>query len=678
MGFYRWEIPESDKQSASALAEECDVAPFLALLAFGRGYNDPFSLEEFLSRESVELDPYAFPDMEQAVERVGEAVGQGEKIVIYGDYDCDGVTATALLYSFLKSMDANVTYYIPSRKEGYGMNLERIEKLAAEGTNLIITVDNGISALEEIDVANRLGVDVIVTDHHLPKEQLPDAVAVVNPHREDCFMEFKDFAGVGVAFALAVAVAGTSPEAMLRLYADLVALGTVADVMPLKAENRSIVYWGVRKINRNPSIGIKALLAAAGAKFGEITAGTLGFIAAPRINAAGRMGDATRAVRLLTQENYAAAMEIAAVLDDENKNRQKAEQEIAELAIAEVEKKHLDRNRVIVVTGEGWHEGVLGIAAARIAELFSRPTILLSRENADSPYHGSARTVGDFSIFDALQGCHDLLLKYGGHEKAAGLTVESHRLEAFCEQINNVACLQPVAVPSLRLDCKLNPAALSIDLVHTLQPLEPYGVGNPKPLFGLFDMKLTQVTSIGNGRHIRLIAVKNNVTVAMIMFGISKNDFPFETGALLDFAVSLESNIYQGNEQLSIFVKDVRPAGRSDDAMMEQINLYDAYVGGRLSADLAERLCFDRQALAPVYCKLRDGADTFWKLKTAVPDISVATLFVMVEVMEELGLIKTEGFGKQQKIILLQSGKVDLKESNILAKLKETIGEEHE
>lgn len=676
MGFRRWDFPEMDKQSAAALAEECEIAPFLALLAYGRGYQDPFMLEEYLSRDTVELDPYAFPDMEQAVERIGAAVQQGERIVIYGDYDCDGVTATALLYSFLKTLDANVSYYIPTRKEGYGMNVDAVERLAADGTKLIITVDNGISALEEIAAANRLGMEVVVTDHHLPKEQLPEAVAVVDPHRIDSGMEFKDFAGVGVAFALAVAVAGSSAEAMLRLYSDLVALGTVADVMPLTHENRGMVYWGLRKINRNPSTGVKALFAAAGAKFGEITAGTLGFTAAPRINAAGRLGDATRAVRLLTEESYAAAMEIAATLDDENKRRQKLEQEIADAVTAEIMAKQLHRNRVIVVAGEGWHEGVLGIAAARVAERFSRPTVLLSRETAAEPYHGSARTVGEFSIFRAISGCHDLLIKYGGHDKAAGLTVAADRLEDFCRKLNAVALEQPIAVPVLHLDCKLNPAALSSDLVYTFQPMEPFGLGNPKPLFGLFDMKLTQITSIGNGRHIRLIAVKNQVTVGMVMFGMSKSDFPFHEGDLLDFAVALELGEYQGNKQLSVLVKDLRPAGRSDADMLEQIELYDAYVGERLSTEQAGALWFDRQALAPIYRALCNGATTFWKLRTALPEQPVALLAVMVEVMEELGLIRTAGAGASQQITVLESGKVDLEQSMILMKLKEMIGDE--
>lgn len=671
MGFKRWEFSDINKQIAGELAEECNIEPFLALMAYGRGYNDPFLLEEFISRDIPDIDPFAFPDMEIAANRVNDAISSGEKIVIYGDYDCDGVTSTALLYLFLKEMDANVSYYIPSRLgEGYGMNCDVIEDLASSGVKLIITVDNGISAIDEIALANKLGIDTVITDHHLPKEKLPEAIAVVDPHRADCFMEFKDFAGVGVAFALTLAVSGTSPEVLLRRYADLVALGTVADVMPLKAENRSLVWLGLRKINNAPITGIKALLAASGAKFGDITAGTLAFTAAPRINAAGRLGDASRAVELLVSDNYAAAMEIAAELDDENANRQKIEQQIADAATQYVLDNKLYNNRVIVVVGEGWHEGVLGIAAARIADKFDRPTILLSRENENEPYKGSARTVGDFSIFEAINACGDCLLKFGGHSKAAGLTVAAENLEEFNRRINEFADDGDLPIPVLNIDLKLNPAAINTDLVYALSPLEPYGTDNPKPIFGLLGMTLESVSSIGNGKHIRLIAVKNNTTVAMVMFGVSKSDFPYKEGDLLDFAVTLDIKEYQGQDQLSVFVKDVRKSGRADDEVISQMLLYESFIKNRLDAEDADLLCFGRNELIPVYRAVKNGADTLLKLKNSVTEIIDAKISVMVDVMEELGLISVSGAGDAKHIILLESAKVDLESSDIINHLK--------
>lgn len=672
MGFKKWEIAQINKEVSGRLAEECNIEPFLALMAYARGYRDPFELDEFLSRDVPDLDPYALPDMDIAAKRVVDAIQNNEKILIYGDYDCDGVTSTALLYLFLKEMNANVSYYIPSRmEEGYGMNCESIKKIAEDGVGLIITVDNGITANNEIDFANSLGIDTVVTDHHLPKDELPNAVAVVDPHRSDCSMDFKDFAGVGVAFALTIAVSGASPETMLYKYSDLVTLGTVADVMPLKYENRSIVWHGLRKINYRASTGIKALLGAAGAKFGEITAGTLAFTAAPRINAAGRMGDATRAVEMLIADNFAKATEIAVELDDENAARQKVEQEISKAAFDIIVKNKLYNDRVIVVAADGWHEGVLGIAAAKIAEIFSKPTILLSRSDSASPFKGSARTVGDFKIFDAIDSAGEYLVKFGGHDKAAGLTVNSEMLSDFRKKINEYAYTQEFPVPVINIDCRLNPAFVVPDLVNTLKPLEPYGTENVKPIFGLFGMRLKNIVSIGNGKHIRLIAEKNNTTVAMVMFGMKKENFPFNEGEILDFAVSLELKEYQGQEQLSVFIKDVRPSGTNDDEVISQLLLYESYVNDNLDNEDAKLLCFDRNELAVVYKTIKNGVNSLTKLKFSLKELLEAKIYVMVDVMEELGLISTEFVGDEKQIILLESGKVDLDNSKILNKLKD-------
>ena len=671
MGFKRWKISEINKQIAGNLAEECNIEPFLALIAYSRGYTDPFLMDEFLSRDVPDFDPYVFPDMEVAVKRVNDAVQNGEKILIYGDYDCDGVTSTALLYLFLKSMNADVSYYIPSRSnEGYGMNSGAIENLFKQGINLIITVDNGISSIDEIDYANKLGIDTIVTDHHLPKSELPDAIAIVDPHREDCQMEFKEFAGVGVAFALALAVSGSSPSAMLSRYSDLLALGTVADVMPLKSENRRFVWYGLRKINRECSKGLKALLGVGGAKFGEITAGTLAFSAAPRINAAGRLGDASRAVELLISDNYAAATEIAVELDDENIKRQKIEQEITLAACDTIYDKKIYNNRVMVVASEGWHEGVLGIAAARISEKFSRPTILLSRNSEDEPYKGSARTVGEFKIFDAIDSASELLIKFGGHDKAAGLTIDSQNISEFSLKINQYADELDLPLPTVNIDCKLNPAAIVPDLIYALSPLEPYGTENAKPIFGLFGMTLKSVTAIGGGKHIRLIATKNNTTVAMVMFGTKKEEFVYNEGDILDFAVSLELKEYQGQEQISVFVKDVRLNNISEDEKISQLLLYEGYIKDKLDREDASLLCFDRQELAIVYRAIKNGADTMAKLKYVVDELLEAKIFVMVDVMEELGLVSTSGAFDERTITLLSSGKVELENSKILNNLK--------
>ena len=672
MGFKKWEIAQNNKEIAEKLAEECNIEPFLALMAYCRGYTDEFSLDEFLSRDVPDIDPFVFPDMEIGAQRVIKAIQAEEKILIYGDYDCDGVTSTALLYLFLNDMGANVSYYIPSRaSEGYGMNSDSIKKIAQNGVKLIITVDNGIKANEEIELANSLGVDTVVTDHHLPGEELPKAVAVIDPHRNDSVMDFKDFAGVGVAFALTLAISGSSPESMLYKYSDLVALGTVADVMPLKHENRNIVWHGLRKINYRALTGLKALLGVAGAKFGEITAGTLAFTAAPRINAAGRMGDASRAVEMLIEKNHAKATEIAVQLDDENLARQKIEQEIYKSACDIIIENKLYDDRVIVVAGEGWHEGVLGIAAAKIAETFSKPTILLSRIGKDFPYKGSARTVGNFKIYDAIKSASEFLVKFGGHDKAAGLTLDADKLPSFCEKINEFADTLDLPISVINIDCRLNPVAVVPDLVYTLKPLEPYGTENAKPIFGLFGMKLKNIVSIGNGKHIRIIAEKNNTTIAMVMFGMRKEDFPFGENEILDFAVSIDIKEFQGQDQLSVFVKDVRPSGVNDDEVISQLLLYESFLKNRLDPEDAAILNFDRNELAIAYKSIKNGANTLTKLKYTAKELLEAKVYVMVDVMEELGLISTKYILNEKHIFLEDCGKVVLENSKILAGLKE-------
>ncbi len=663
MAYKKWIFSEVDKEKAKILAEECNIEPFLALLLYSRGYTDPFDLDIFLSKDMPDFEPFSFLDMEIATERINLAVEKQEKILIYGDYDCDGVTSTALMYKFLKSSGAVVDYYIPSRHdEGYGMSLSRIERLAEEGVNLIITVDNGINSLEEIRRAKQLGMDIIVTDHHIQSGELPDAIAVINPHRTDSTLDFKDFAGVGVAFMLIMAVSGLSPNILLNKYSDLVALGTVADVMPLKGENRSLVWFGINKINRNPSTGIKALFAAAGAKFGEINAGTVAFTAAPRVNAAGRLGDAKRAVELLISDDYATSFEIAANLDDENRNRQTVEQNIVFEAEKKVFENKLYNNRVMVVAGEDWHEGVLGIAAARLAEKFSKPTILLTLDTETGIAKGSARSVGDFSIYEAISEAGEYLTKFGGHEKAAGLSLEIDNIENFNILINEKAKNQAYPVGDLKIDCRLNPAAITPDLVRTLTPLEPFGTGNPKPVFALMGMKIINAITIGKGKHLRIVAEKQGTTVAMVLFGMNEESFPFKAGDILDFAVTVELKDYQGEERLSVLVKDFRKFGENIDYCGE-MTVYEEFLQGKLTDTTAKKLLFDRKELAPVYRNIREGCNTFLKLRQVAENIPLSKLLVMTDIMEELGLIKTEGYFDEKIITINNTEKVDLENS---------------
>ena len=672
MVFKHWNIPDIDKIAVSQLADECEVEPFVALMAYSRGYTDAFALDMFLSKEIFDIDPFDLPDMEKAAQRINTAIANGEKILIYGDYDCDGITSTALMYKFLLSLEANAEYFIPNRqKDGYGMNIAAVEKAANDGVNLIVTVDNGINCNEEVKKANELGIDVVITDHHLPLGNLPDAVAVVDPHIENAYLEFKDFAGVGVAFLTAMAVSGVSPQKMFNEYGDLVALGTVADVMPLKAENRCFVSTGIKQIMSGKNLGISALIKSAGLVLNNLTAESIAFGISPRINAAGRMGDASRAVELLVTNDENNANEIAAELDAENRRRQEFEKEIALYALNDINENKYYNDRIIVVCGVSWQEGVLGIAAGKLAEYFGKPIILLTAEKDANIAKGSARSVGNFPIFDAICAAGDLLVKYGGHDMAAGLSVEKDKIGEFRKKINEFALELDYPVPEIKIDCKLNPAAIDFDLINVLEPLQPYGTGNPTPVFGLFKMTLNKIIPIGNRKHLRLICEKNGVSIAAVFFKTEPENFPFCEGETVDLAVTLQCGEYQGLPQLNVLVKDVRYSGRNDDDIITELAKYDMFMKGKISIDIAKQLAFERSDMATVYKLIKSGKNSMANLVNACTDLSFSKIGVIIDCMEELGLATCEGFGLYRKIHLSDSGKVELENSKIYSDLKD-------
>ena len=489
MGLKKWQVASFDKELAKELAEECEIDPIVALIASARGYTDPCDLEEFLSDEPCFSDPYEMADIEKAAEIINNSIELGEKIAVYGDYDCDGVTATALLYSYLKSRNANCCYYIPDRfDEGYGMNISAVKKLFNEHTKLIVTVDNGIVCNEEIALAKELNMKVVVTDHHLPSDNLPCADAVVDPHRKDCPSEFKEICGAEVAFRLICVMENKEPEELLPYFADILALAVIADIMPLTLENRSIVKYGVQKLKNSPLTGLSALLNVAGIDISSVNASRIAFGLCPRINAAGRMGKADRAVELLITDNMMTALSIANEIDSENSLRQQIEKKIFEQAVGIIESQKLMYDRVIVAAGENWHHGVVGIVAARITEKYGCPAVLISIDGDLAC--GSGRSIDGFSLYNAIDSCRDLMIKFGGHELAAGITLKPQDIEEFRNRINDYAAGLSFVPPVLKLDCKLNPSALSLDLAFSLEQLEPFGAGNKSPLFGVYGVTL--------------------------------------------------------------------------------------------------------------------------------------------------------------------------------------------
>lgn len=643
MGMKKWQIAGFNKMLAKELAVECDIDPIVALIASARGYTDPASLEEFLSDEPCFDDPRNLVDIEKAADIINSYIEDGSRIAVYGDYDCDGITSTVLMFSYLKSRGADCVYYIPDRfDEGYGMNTGAVEKLAGEGIKLLITVDNGIACHNEIKRAKELGMSVVVTDHHLPKETLPQADAVVDPHRVDCRSEFKEICGAEVAFKLICVLEEREPEELLPYYSDLLSVALTADVMPLIYENRAIVKYGIEKLKRSPLTGFSALMSVAAIQRENISAGRIAFGIAPRINAAGRMGSAARAVELLLSDNMLNALGIANEIDDDNSERQRIEKEIFAEASAEIEKKGYFYDRVIVVDGEGWHNGVLGIVASRITERYGCPSIVISR-NGDAA-SGSGRSIEGFSLYDAINAASDTLSKFGGHELAAGISLSSDKIPAFREKINEYASGCDFVPPVLKLDCKLNPSGLTVELAEALKELEPFGQGNPSPLFGVYGVELVRINPIGGGKHLRLIFSKGDNSFQALLFGVTAEQFCFECGDLLDLAVTVSSDIYNGEMRLSVQVKALRMNGTDDVRLFGEISCFNDYMAGR-QVD-AEQLLPSREETGSVYRLIASKPVTGERIKyLTLNTVGYAKCEISLMVLSELGLIQKDGAG---------------------------------
>lgn len=633
----KWSVSSFDKALAKELSVECEVDPIVALIASARGYTDPMDLEQFISDEPVFSDPRETADIIKAADIVNAVIEDGGKIAVYGDYDCDGVTATALMYSYLKTRNVDCLYYIPDRfSEGYGMNCDAVKSLSEKGVKLIITVDNGIKSFEEIALANSLGITVVVTDHHLPDETLPDAAAIVNPHRFDCSSTFKEICGAEVAFRLICIMENREPEELIPYFADILALAVLGDIMPLTLENRTIVKYGVEKLKTSPITGLSALLNVAGIEQNSVNSTKISFGLVPRINAAGRMGKADRAVELLVTDNIMTALNIANEIDNENALRQQTEKKIFAEAIEIIENNGFKYDRVIVVCGENWHHGVVGIVASRITEKYGVPAILLSNE--DGLAMGSGRSIEGFSLYNAIDACKELLVKFGGHSQAAGITLETAKVDEFRAKINGFARNIEYIAPEIHLDCKLNPSALSVDLAFALKQLEPFGEGNPVPLFGLYDVTLQRITAIGNNKHLRLLFSKENNTFQALLFGVTSENFCFEVGDVVDLAVTVDANLYKGEYSASVQIKAIRMCGTNDNELFTQIIEVNDFFGDK-PCNYAHILP-TREEVGEVYKFICDKDVMAERVKYVfINKIGYAKTVISLKTLLELGLI---------------------------------------
>ncbi len=660
-----------DQEAVLQTAEELNIDPHCVLLAYTRGIEDAYAAAEFFGIEEGEYaDPFEFPDMDLAVERIRQAVDNFESIAVFGDYDVDGVTATAVLYMYLESLGAKVSYYIPDRhSEGYGLSKEAISKLCDCGINLIVTVDNGISAVEEAEYIKSLGMELVVTDHHLPGEILPDCVAVVDPHRADCYLPFKDYVGAGVAYKLICALEGEENE-VTEGYLDLVALGTVADVMPLVDENRDFVRRGLYNMAMSPRKGIDALRKVACTDDKIPSAGELAFAVAPRINAAGRMSSAERGLRLLLSKDSAEADDIAKEINDENTARQQTEQEISALALKQIEETpDMKYDSVLVVSGEGWNDGVIGIVASRIVEKYGKPAIVIA--TSGDVAKGSGRSVDGFSLYDALSAVSHTLTHFGGHKLAAGLGIETRRIDEFRKAINDYAKDFDMPFMVQRIDYKLKLHSINETLLEITDAMEPCGAGNPQAVFGLYKMTVEGITPIGSGKHLRLDLSKGGNTVKAVLFSCTAAKFPYEKGDVVDLAVSVKRNEYLGRVSVSIIIKNIRFHGVDEDRILSEIRLFERLSRGeRLYKDDAFALLPERELMASVYRLLRSrqswsyGEEVLCK---RIGEERYGAVCVSIRAMLEAGLLR-ENDGTLT--VNPTAEKVNLEQTPVIMKLK--------
>ena len=670
--------PWSEQKYAATLAAQQKEVGLLAGILAARGITDPTEALTLLAGEEELSDPMLLTDMDKACARILEAIDKEQTIVVYGDYDVDGVTATALLYQHLKGMGASVKCMLPSREgDGYGLSKNAIQSIHDKGCQLIVTVDNGISALEEAEFAASLGVDLIVTDHHLPHDALPKAVAVVDPRRADDHSPFKGLCGAGVAFKLCAALDGCPPEEMLDYCGDLAAVGTVADVMPLTGENRTLVKAGLKSLQQTDRPGISALLEEVGLEGKPITAENVSYAIAPRINAAGRMDNAVTALQLVLCEDEERAEELAHKLNEINVARQETEQEIVKAAQEQLDAEPaILEDRVILIWGRDWHPGVIGIVASRLVEKTGRPVIVVSVDEHGEG-KGSGRSVQGFNLHECIASCEDILLRFGGHAMAAGLSVREENLPELRRRLNEWAARECAVLftPPLECDLSIHLDRITVESVRRLEQLAPYGAENPTPVFVLEKAVIDGIFSVSEGKHCRLRLRQGNASIYAVWFGMPPEQLPYTMGDVVDAAVNL--SVYESlrGAQLSGRILELHPAGFGN-AAAEQTALVQALRRGTpLSAEQKARIAPERSDIITVYRELqarRWHAEDLQPLCAKLGEEQTGKTLVAVAALEQVGLITAaEKGGAKFWELVPTAGKKNLADAPILKCLEE-------
>lgn len=641
-----------------------------------RGITTLDRAREFFGCSSLS-DPLLLKDMESAVDVIRQALDEGKKITVYGDYDCDGVTSTAMLYGYLDAMGAEVEYYIPDRSEGYGMNIPALEKILDQGTELIITVDNGVSAVEEAEYIRQRGAQLVITDHHQPPQELPVCAACVNPHRQDDNSPFKELCGAGVVLKLLCALE-EDEEFVMEQYAELAAVGTIGDVMPLVGENRYIVRRGIEDIRASQNIGIDRLLRTAGVSPESVDATAVAFSICPRINAAGRIAAADKAVQLLMADSPEQAGLLSEELNLMNENRRAEETRIMEDVSRQLESDpSILRERVLVVSGEGWHHGVIGIVAARLLEKYGKPVLMISVENGEA--RGSARGVDGFSIYKLLDRCSRVLTKFGGHPKAGGFSLPADRIGDFRQMVYAFCreCYPKMPEYTVSADMEITGDRLTEEALNSLSQLEPCGEGNQRPVFLLRNCTVESKRALKDGRYTSFELRSGGVKLKALCFGIPFAKFHPEQGSMVDIIAAAELNEFRGVKSVTLKVQEIRPSGFREDRFFAAQRTYEEISRGEgCDSRLAPRVIPDRNALMAVYDLLRKYGGAMSAEELCIyggSDLNYCMLRIALDTFASAGMAEQSADADTVRLIPV-THKTDLMASGFLANLRRMLG----
>ena len=671
----KWTVGVPDRKVISKLMLNCGVTSLAAASLAQKGYSSPQAVAESLDTGELS-DPFLIKDMQKAADTINNAIDSGERICVYGDYDCDGIMSTVILYSYLLETGADVTYYIPERSEGYGLNKEAVSSIADDGVNLIITVDNGISAVPEADFIYELGMKLVVTDHHQQGETLPHAEAVVDPHRHDCFSPFKYMCGAGIALKLIAALDGGDYTMALEQFGDLAAIATVADIVSLTGENRFLVSYGMELINNSDRPALIALKEVCGLTDKTVDSQAIGFGIAPRINAAGRFGSPKQAAELFLCDDYDEALVAANQLNELNNKRKSAENDIITEIYSMIDNDpNLIRGRTIFLCGNNWHHGVIGIVASRIMEQFGKPCFIASEQ--DEEIRGSARSFGEFSVFEALTYASDALEKFGGHPGAGGFTIKRGSEESFRQLIEKFAAENHRIMPVMTIsaDAAVTPQELTVENIRGLSALEPFGADNERPLFYIGGAQVLEIIPLSNGVHTKLRLKLGYSTFDALMFRTPPQSVIVGKGDSCDLIVTLGINEFRGKTDISVVVRDMRPSAFEQSRYFAAMSAFESFIRSeQLPANYYPSMLPERNDVVQIYKGIPDGGictDTLY-LRLGDPRINYCKFNAAIEALRQLGLVNCSSADSTVSRVKV-SQKAELNSAPILVSLREHI-----